>query len=155
MEKKTSKELLYPEMPNYAWAKDLDRVTSNSRWVKQDYSGEPITSDKLPPVPINMALAVLRETMSYREVLEVNQSDYDNPKRRHHLMMWYSEYIRHKYGNNNCKMHGPDFVLGQFLPEIVNGKYNGIDDERLHQDLIEQFWVGEDDGQLYDQQPVS
>ena len=155
MKNEVTDHLLYPEMPEYMWAKDLDRVAKNSKWVKQDYSREPITSDNLPKVPINMALAVLTETLSYPEVLRVQEPEYDDPKRAGHFMMWYSEYIRHKYGNNNCKMRGPDFVLNGFLPKIVNGEHSGVDDDKLIQDLLKEFWVGEDDGKQYARPPAS
>ena len=78
-------EIVYPEMLEYAWAKDLDRVYANSKYVQQDYSvGEIVTADKLPKSPINLVLAVIKEALTYPEVVEACKSGNisDNERER-------------------------------------------------------------------------
>ena len=161
-------EIIYPEMLEYAWVKDFDRVKENSKYVKQDDSGEPITADKLPKIPINLVLALLKEAVSYPEVMDAYRT-LDTLKPRHgqgkqyreeNLLMWVDEYLVHKYGNvtkgkNRIVLtYGPTNEIIDPLREIARGKFDGLDDPRLIEYLKESPMICEDDGNDYNQLPA-
>jgi hypothetical protein len=137
-------KIIYPEMLEYPWVKDLDRVRANSKFV----SG---SSEKLP-VPINFLLTVMREAISRPEVMQAYGSAPLNgtiPPREQHLLLWYHEYLRHKYGvrlNPAATMIIP-------MRKLANGIYSGLDDTNLVADLLARPDVCEDDGVNYDQEP--
>jgi len=149
----TKSEIIYPEMLEYAWVKDMDRVVAHSKHVKQDYSGQSVTVDQLPKCPINLILAVMKEAMSYPEVMEAYGSAPLNgqiPKREAHLLMWFNEYLIHKYGST------PDPRMSTKIPlrKIANGQFSDLNDPALIDELLHSPLVSEDDGNDYNQLPA-
>jgi len=139
-------EIIYPEMLEYAWAKDLDRVKAASKYVERDPKAEPLTVDKLPKSPINLVMAMLAESLCYPEIVEAHTAGVDT-KRSLHLLMWFDEYLLHKYGN------APDarLVVSRFMRKIANGHYSGLNDGRIVPDLMKTPYVAPDDGADYAQ----
>ena len=140
-------KIIYPEMIEYAWAKDLDRVYKNSKVIKQDYSREWVTADKLPKSPINLVLTIIKEYLSYPEVVNAwKKGDYseDDLKRHAHLAMWFDEYIAHKYGN----VPNPTVAVRYFLKQILFDDYS-IDDPGLVEEMLEFPTICPDDGKDY------
>jgi hypothetical protein len=81
-------EVKYPEMQEYPWAKDMDRVVADSKHVPGKGGG--LMSEQTK-VPINLLLTVMREAMSRPEVMEAYASAPLNgqiPPREVHLLMW-------------------------------------------------------------------
>lgn len=139
-------EIIYPEMLDYAWAKDLDRVRAVSKYVRPDPGAPPVTADKLPKTPINLVLTLIRESIAYQEVVDAHVKGSDS-KRSLHLLMWFNEYLLHKFGDTH---HGM-MVASRFVRGIANGQYSGIDDPELMGDLMESRYVTHNDGKNYDQ----
>lgn len=147
------KDIMYPEMLEYAWVKDMDRVVANSKHVKWDYSGKPVTADKLPKCPINLVLAVMKEAMSYSEVMDAYGSaplDGQIPPREKHLLMWFNEYLIHKYGSNP----DPRMLTKIPLRKIANGQFSDLNDPSLVDELLRSPFVSESDGNDYNQLPA-
>lgn len=139
-------EIIYPEMLEYAWVKDLDRVTAASKYVAPDPNAVPVTADKLPKTPVNLLLAIIRESIAYPEVVSALTKGSDT-QRSLHLLMWFNEYLLHKYGD----IHHGRMVASRFVRRIANGQYSGINDPDLIGDLLESQFVALDDGKNYDQ----
>lgn len=144
-------EIIYPEMLEYAWVKDMDRVVANSKHVKQDYSGEPVTADKLPKCPINLFLSVMKEAVTYPEVVDAYGGLSGDHKKDRHLLLWFSEYLLYKYGN----VPDPRMLLTFYMGEVARSVFTGPDDPKLTKELINRSFICEDDGKNYDQEPAS
>ena len=140
-----SADIIYPEMLDYAWVRDLDKVRSRSRYVVQN-DAVPVTADKLPKAPVNLVLTIIAEALSYEEIREAHLKGADM-RRSLHLLMWFDEYLLHKYGN----MPDARMVSARFVKHVVNGRYDGLDDSALRDDLLASPWVAPDDGQDYKQ----
>ncbi len=131
-------EVIYPEMLEYAWVEDLDRVTENSKHVR----GVRRLSD-MPKIPISHMLAIMRETASRSEVMAAYSSapvDGQIPQKERHLLSWYQEYLGHKYGtwpDTVSRMTGP-------MRALANGVYSGLDDPKLVSDLLKDPFICED-----------
>ncbi len=117
----------------------MNRVVANSRHVEENYSGKPRTMDQLPRIPINMVLALMKEAVSYPEVMEAYRA-LDNLKPRYgqgkqyreeNLLMWFDQYLIHKYGN---MAGGKNKIILTFEPKnatiiplrkIARGEFEG------------------------------
>ncbi|MEO0917784.1 MAG: hypothetical protein AAFY31_12520 [Pseudomonadota bacterium] len=138
--------MIYPEMLDYAWVKDLGRVTAQSKYVVPDQNLPPVTADKLPKSPINLVMVMLEESLSYPEIIDVHTKGAD-PKRALHVLMWFDEYLLHKYGN----LPDARMIVSRFVRRIANGTYTGLGDPRVKSDLLATPYVIPDDGESYKQ----
>lgn len=139
-------KIIYPEMLEYAWVKDLDRVRAVSKYVAPDPKLPPVTADQLPKSPVNLLLTIIRESIAYPEVVAAQTKGTDT-QRSLHLLMWFDEYLLHKFGD----MHHGRMVASRFVKGIANGVYSGIADPELMRDLLEIPFVTSDDGKDYEQ----
>lgn len=131
----TNKDLKYPEMQEYDWAKDFERVRKNSKFV----SGS-IHSSDIPKRPLKEQLAIIRETMERAEVMEAFASaPYEEPlsERARHLLMWYHQYLGHKYGNRPDPLSLHTNIMRRF----ALGEFSGVDDPKLHEALLASRYV--------------
>lgn len=122
--------LKYPEMKNYSWVKDLERVTKNSKAVPGS-----MKMSEIPKVPLTLAIEVINESMSYVEVMNAYASAPSNgqiPQKEGHLLDWFYEYLLHKHGN----LPNPAREVMFFLRKIANNEYSGVDDPELINDLL-------------------
>lgn len=147
------KNLRYPEMLEYAWAKDLDRVRACSKFVSSEGKGVIFVSER-PRVPVNLVLAVLKEATAYPEVMHAYGCvplDQQTPQREGHLLMWFHQYLSHKYGTE------PDPVMAMGIApfKLARGEYTGIDDPKLLKDLLDSPLITADDGLNYEQEPAN
>jgi hypothetical protein len=139
-----AEKIIYPEMLEYPWVKELELVRAKSKFV----SGSMPAPGEVP-LPVNLLLSVMRDAASRPEVMEAYASAPLNgtiPPRGQHLLLWFNEYLQHKYGTR------PNPVHYYMIPmrKLANGHYSGLDDPRLIKDLLSLPGVCEDDGVTYD-----
>ncbi|SDR10713.1 hypothetical protein [Pseudovibrio sp. Tun.PSC04-5.I4] len=141
--------LKYPEMLEYSWVKDMDRVKAQSKFVSSAGRGLQPASE-MPKVPINLLLTVMKDAMTRPEVMAAYGSapvDGQIPPRENHLLIWFNEYLRHKYGT----VPDPVMWIGTPLRRLANGFYENLDDPNLILNLLARRAVTEDDGVDYEQ----
>lgn len=137
---KTTEEMPYPDMLEFSWVKELGLARMESKFV----SGGGTASERLP-VPISLLLTVMKDAASRPEVMAAYASaplDGQIPPREGHLLLWFNEYLQHKYGTR------PNPIPEMTVPmrKLANGQYTGLDDPRLVADLLARPKVCEDDG---------
>lgn len=135
------KQLKYPEMQEYEWVKDLDRVTRQSKFEH----GKMTRVSELPKVPLSLALQVMEEAASRVEVMEAYASASPAgqiPDREKHLLIWHNEYLRHKYGNRP----DPIKAITVAMRNLANGVYKGLSDPALIGHLTGLNFVVDDRG---------
>ena len=119
----------FPEMLEWDWVKELPDLQRNSQFVSRSR-----LLSEIPPVPVERLLRVLKDALSRPEIVNASmhpESSEERSEKSRHILMWFREYIRHKYGNEDSAL----LMLSYYLPTIVNGHYQGIDDPKLHDDM--------------------
>jgi len=75
--------------------------------------------------------------------------DSDSKKERvdrgSHLMMWFTEYLGHKYGDDTEAV----FAAQVYASKFIAGLYSSLEDLKLDEDLLAEMYVCRDDGETY------
>lgn len=140
-------KLKYPEMQEYSWAKEL---------LAHEHKSRPLTGKPMEPAPINLLLTIIKDSASRPEVMAAYASAKVNeqvPPREVHLIQWFTQYMRMKYDYMMRDEYGLQtdaaFTSMIFMRRLANGEYTGIDDPRLHAELLADSFVSEEDGENY------
>ncbi|AWZ00991.1 hypothetical protein RHODOSMS8_01455 [Rhodobiaceae bacterium] len=143
-------ELKYPEMLEYPWVKEVLAYKPENRSSSE-------LRKTIAPAPVNMVLAIVRDSAARPEVWAAYASAKPNeqiPPRESYLLMMFTEYMRTKY----------DFVMRReqgrrtnaastaisVMRDLANDRYSGVEDPQLRADLLKKNSVCEDDWVTYE-----
>ena len=115
----------FPEMLEWDWVKELPELQNNSKFVSRSR-----LLSEVPLVSIERLLSILEDALARPEIVEasmISDSGEEKSERSRHILMWFREYLRHKYGNEDNALRNVSY----YLPALVNGKYKDINDPIL------------------------
>lgn len=119
----------FPEMLEWDWVKKLPDLQRNSQFVSRSR-----LLSEIPPVPVERLLRILEDALARPEIVKASklpESGAERSEKSRHILMWFREYLRQKYENEDSALREFSF----YFPMIANGHYQGIDDPKLHEHM--------------------
>ena len=129
---------MFTELDQYQWFNDIDALEEASNL---DLSSR-LLSDT-PPAPLSLVLTIMQEIVSQPEVVAAWSSaplDGQIEPEESFLLMWYSNYLDYKYGNETMAVE----EATSYMRPLVNGVYSGVDDPKLRAALLADIDVYDD-----------
>ncbi|WP_306257774.1 hypothetical protein [Pararhizobium sp. IMCC21322] len=121
---------MFTELDQYQWYRDIDELAKHSKFK----SMERLLSE-IPPAPVSLVLTIMEEMTSRPEVFAAYASapaDGQIGPEEKFLLMWFREYIKHKYGNETQALSEAVY----HMRDLANGAYGGVDDPKLRATLL-------------------
>jgi len=137
--------LVYPEIIEWDWVRELKEASAGL----SDDAGSSVGEPQSQPIPLNLVLAILSEQLKRPEIVklrtETDPNSEDEVHRAKHILLWFAQYIDKKFENQTMA-----YLAAQpYLRRVLRGEYQGLNDPRLHQDLLSEKFIGPDDGVSY------